>query len=386
MAKKKDDAKQEPSSKKKPKKETSSKVAKDEVLPHKETDIGTILLTAPEYKELRSANISAKRETAKEKNIGPKVTSPGMSSGYNAGKLFLSFSLLLTGLLLIGQGFNWYGPVTIHYVSLWPLIIFIIVLSFVSLPMGKARSGFSVAAVFILFLFTLGVILDRTNLVEVPMSGNITEEVRDTPAFSGIVFGGVGTVNVTLGDEYAVVLRADEDVIGEVRTSVKKGLLSIKYNSLFWNIFLFNESHVEADITLPSVTSIDFRGRGSLQSSGIRTDSLEVLLDGPGAITLKSINAEDFVAHIFGEGVMIVDGEVVRGLIYLSGDGIFNGKELISREAGVRLSGAGTVLIHALDEFNVAVNGPGSILYEGQPFITEDYVTGGGVIGSIGGE
>ncbi len=94
------------------------------------------------------------------------------------------------------------------------------------------------------------------------------DEERKVGTFKGILISGSLKAIVKIGNEEKVWLEGDEDVIAEVITEVKDGILIIRPKSKLndWRK-KFDNTRVTAHITAKRLTSLTMSGSGSFRST-----------------------------------------------------------------------------------------------------------------------
>ncbi len=113
----------------------------------------------------------------------------------------------------------------------------------------------------------------------------------------------------------------------------------------------------------------------------VRTDKLDMEIDGSGNITLN-VFANIIGAEISGSGVIIVNGTCKELDVDINGSGNFKGLGLNTYEARVKLNGSGNASIVALNKLKATVAGSGEIRYSGEPELSVN-ITGSGKITKI---
>ena len=91
------------------------------------------------------------------------------------------------------------------------------------------------------------------------------------------------------------------------------------------------------------------------------------------------IESRSFSARISGSGRITPLGRSENADIGISGSGSFRGNDFIINNATARVSGSGSVNVHAIENLNANVSGSGSIRYRGNPRV-DSRVSGSGRI------
>ncbi len=186
-------------------------------------------------------------------------------------------------------------------------------------------------------------------------SGEIFEEKRNIDEYSQIEISGAFAVKVFVGEEAALQISGDKNLLQYVVTQVKGDRLIISTKR---NINPKNELRI--------ITS---------------TQNLEALfLSGANKVKVEGIDAEKFIAEISGACNVELDGIVEQLKINLSGASKINSEDLIAEDVKIDCSGASNALIHASNTLLANVSGVGKIDFKGDPQKVKSSVSG---IGSI---
>ena len=160
-------------------------------------------------------------------------------------------------------------------------------------------------------------------------SGIISQE-RAVTGFNGLVFSGVGDVNIYQSDYYRVTVKANSSIQDLIETEVSNDILYIRvrYNRWFENGF--NPLELSIDIYMPELTSVRVNGSGNLFLVNGRSQDLKMNVNG--ACKIEADNYE------------------VRNL-------------------DITLSGASDAKIWASSELSYRINGVCNIHYKGNPIL-----------------
>ncbi len=211
-------------------------------------------------------------------------------------------------------------------------------------------------------------------------SGNVVSEERQVSGFDGVALSGIGRVIITQGDEEALTIETDDNLMRYIETEVRNGTLELR---LARNTIPIPSQSIIFRVSVVDLTGLDSSGAGSFEIGKLDTDRLKVTLSGAGDIEVDSLNATDLEAAISGAGNVELTGQVEAQEIDLSGLGSYNAPDLESQAASVRISGAGNTVIWVVDTLDVTISGAGNVEYFGSPEVTRD-VSGAGRVTSRG--
>jgi hypothetical protein len=186
-------------------------------------------------------------------------------------------------------------------------------------------------------------------------SGVAATQTRSLPPFTSVELAGGVRVVVGAGARQRVVVHADDNLLDRVTTRVAAGRLVVGDTGSFTTT-----APMSVAVTVPKLAALALSGGGVLDSASLDEQTL--------AVTLS------------GGGVVHANGKVERLQLLLSGGGDAELGSLAARDATVRLTGAGRVVVHVTHSLDALVSGAGAILYSGTPEHVTSRVTGTGAI------
>lgn len=177
-------------------------------------------------------------------------------------------------------------------------------------------------------------------------SDKIAREQRQLADFTAIHASNSANIIVTVGKAYSVEVAADDNIIGNITTTSKNGVLSIGSTGSY-----STKSSPVVTITMPQLTAVKLKGSGSARIDGMRGGALE--LDGTGSGGFKVSGRADLVK------------------LNISGSGSANLSGLDVRDADVSIYGSGSANIRATGRLRADVFGSGNIRYSGTDDVQE---------------
>lgn len=194
---------------------------------------------------------------------------------------------------------------------------------------------------------------------------------QSIPKFSGINVAGPFNVVIRLGQKEEVRMEGDKEVIGRIETKVENSVLRIgfKDRKRTWNWNADGGSKVKIFVTVRNLKSISVSGSGKAIVEGtLRGDSLSSVISGSGSLTVNA-QVKSFTGVVSGSGSIAASGSAARSEVTVSGSGNFRGREFKANSAEVRVSGSGSVAIHADSHLEAVLSGSGNIRYSGNPHV-----------------
>jgi len=202
-------------------------------------------------------------------------------------------------------------------------------------------------------------------------SGDVVTEERPVGDFGHVSLTGVGKVIITQGASESLTVRADGNVLPYIRTEVTNGTLVLGLTEEAQGKS-FDPTELTFDLRVREIDRLDLSGAGSIETSSLDTDRLQVNLSGAGQIVVGSLRAEELVARLSGVGSLEIAGKVASQDADISGLGTYRAAGLESERAVVEVSGAGDATVWATESLKVRISGAGSVEYYGNPSITQD--------------
>lgn len=208
-------------------------------------------------------------------------------------------------------------------------------------------------------------------------SGHIITQQRSTGSFTGVSASDIVSVEIQNGDATQVEVEGDDNVVDDIYTTVRNGVLEIRFREGFHN---FNNVHAKVYVTAPVINSVHSSGVGSIKANGILRDveRIRFHLSGAGSISAE-VDAPNIAADVSGVGSIKLSGRTQNYTASLSGPGSIKGFDLLTENANTEVSGVGSIQVHASVKLKAAVSGVGSIRYRGGATV-EQSVTG---VGSV---
>ncbi len=199
-------------------------------------------------------------------------------------------------------------------------------------------------------------------LAHAALASSFADETRDVSGFHAVSNSGSIVVAVRLGNQESVRLEGDDAAIRQIETVVEGGTLKIRFKHQSQRT---NWGKVTAYVSAKQLDGLTQSGAGSISvSDALVGKELNVSVSGSGRITFESA-AEVLNASISGSGRIIVNGRAAQCNASISGSGRFEGDELGTRTANLKVSGSGGMRIHVDQQLDASISGSGNIAYTG---------------------
>lgn len=229
------------------------------------------------------------------------------------------------------------------------------------------------------FFFTSAILLFATTgcMEDFNIRGNgiSASEGRITSNFTKVKSSGSFDVHIMHGDDYEVIVRAEENILQYIETFVSGSTLRIEIRGIH-NVR--NKLPMEVFITTPYIEGITQSGSGIITTDYFETNEINFLISGSGEIS-TSIDANRVDANISGSGMLNLSGNSSSAVFRISGSGKMNAEDLTTIDCKATISGSGSVLVNVERSLEATISGSGNVLYSGNPSI-ETHISGSGKV------
>lgn len=204
-----------------------------------------------------------------------------------------------------------------------------------------------------------------------------TGTTRDVGNYTKLVNKGAAVVYATQGDYKPLRIEADSAMLPLIETFVKNDTLLIQFRK---DTIIKSNQVIKIFVSVPKLLYARLDGAGGFigQNKFNYTDSLLYEIRGAGGFKAE-MSATRFAGIIKGAGEIEITGTVANKDINISGAGKFEGRDLVSQNTVVKVSGVGNAYVNAQKTLNVTIAGVGSVYYKGDPQITKS-ITGIGTL------
>lgn len=202
-------------------------------------------------------------------------------------------------------------------------------------------------------------------------NGNIQSQDRKVSGISGLDVSGGFEVQVTQGNNEGVRIEADENLLSQIKTEVRNGILHI-YNEES----ISSKNKMKAYVTLKELNSLDISGGVKIVGNSIfKPESFKMDLSGASNINLN-METSKITADMSGASKVTLKGKADEVTMNISGASNIDTEELQAKNVKIEASGASKVKVFAKDSLHIGASGASHVSYKGTPSISSD--TSGG--------
>jgi len=178
------------------------------------------------------------------------------------------------------------------------------------------------------------------------------------------------TFNITPNKSNEITYTIDDNLKDLLDITYRNGVLKIatKNNrTIMSNKITFN---IGAD----ALEAITTSGAAVIRGNGaFAAESFALNISGAGSVEL-ALNAQRVSVHCSGAASISLSGTTNELGVDISGAATINTRNLIAQNVTAKLSGAGSIQVHAENKLDASVTGVGSITYWGDPELTPSTV------------
>lgn len=211
-------------------------------------------------------------------------------------------------------------------------------------------------------------------------SGPTISETRSASGFDAISLCMDAEVTIQQDSAYSVEVRAQQNIMDEIKTDVSGSTLTIKHRNNVW----IKSDPIYITIHMPNLNTLDVSGSGKIQTlNTIQTGSFSADVSGSGTIVLSGLNSTNANFKISGSGeVQCKSGTVSALNTDISGSGAIYTQYMLAQRADCETSGSGTTKVWVEKNLKADISGSGDVYYRGNP-IVETHISGSGKVQHI---
>ena len=166
------------------------------------------------------------------------------------------------------------------------------------------------------------------------------------------------TLYISQGKTEGITVEADDNIIPYIKTEIKNGQLNIFLDP---EVIIRGYTAMNVSVSMPVITDINVAAAGRLEgSSPFTVNKLEIVASGAARLELK--------------------GEVEQFDLEMSSAATLKGWELRVKNCDAEISGADKAEVSISGQLEAEISSAGILIYDGNPRITKQNVTGRGTL------
>ena len=207
-------------------------------------------------------------------------------------------------------------------------------------------------------------------------NGHVVEETRDLDGFTGVHISSGIDVYLSQGEEFEVVVEADDNLQEVIVTKMEGKMLVVKTDHV--NIRSAKSKIVH--VILPELTDLKISSAGDcVGKTAFYCDDLKISVSSAGDLNLE-VDADRIYLDISSSGDAELAGEAGFFQANLSSAGDLDAFDLIAAKVEVDVSSAGDASVHATEEISMNASSAGSIYYRGDAKVVHSRSSSAGSI------
>jgi predicted small secreted protein len=211
-------------------------------------------------------------------------------------------------------------------------------------------------------------------------SGNVITETRAVTDFNQVSLNGQGEIILTQGEQEALEIEAEDNIIAVLETEVRGDTLHIGTTN---NTSIWPTEPVRFYLTMDEIAGLEVSGSGNIATENVMAGNLTLDVNGSGGINIDSLNAASLLVDINGSGAVNVAGQTTDQKVNISGSGKYQAADLESETVDAQVDGSGETTVWASETLSAEISGSGSVNYYGSPTVSQS-IDGSGDLNSLG--
>lgn len=192
--------------------------------------------------------------------------------------------------------------------------------------------------------------------------------------FDQIRTGSAFKVNVVQGNNFRITATGDRTDVNDLDFYVRNGVLNGGYRNNSRN----QRYNMKIDITLPSLSAVDFSGATDAEVGNFNASTFNAILSGASKLNLD-VRTQRLNIDISGASQFYPYGNAQKISGELSGASQLNAFGFLSDEINVNVSGASNARIDVVKHLKINASGASKVRYRGNP-TTEISASGASVV------
>lgn len=207
-------------------------------------------------------------------------------------------------------------------------------------------------------------------------NGNVIEESRDISGFKGVLVSSGIDVYLSEGNDFKVMVEADENLMEVILTELKGSMLFVgteRYG-------IRRARSKKVFVTLPELEKLKISSAGDcVGQTPFNCKDLDLSISSAGDLSLE-VNADRIFLDLNSSGDARIEGTANLLKVSLSSAGDLNAFDLKAKKVDVDVSSAGSASVFATDEISMNVSSAGKIYYMGDAEVIRSRTSSAGDI------
>jgi len=222
------------------------------------------------------------------------------------------------------------------------------------------------------------------------MSTNKTDtERREVSSFNTLKLrddSGGAAVYIQQGSSEGLQIEASPELLRRIVSDVHNGTLYVRLGGSWLERLgdklttSLTRPKIIYHLQVKDIRSVDLLCASGLHIESLRTDELNLHLNGFIHAVVKGLETNRLTLQHSGAGNLEFEGSVLRQDVELSGAGFYSASRLHSQHALVSISGSAQAHVHVTASLDATIRGMGLVEYRGAPRVRQQIFGLGSVI------
>jgi hypothetical protein len=211
-------------------------------------------------------------------------------------------------------------------------------------------------------------------------NGRIVTEQKNARDFQNVSVSGGMNIRLKQGNEFAVNISTDENLMQYVDVFVEGNTLVVREKSGY---NLRPSKDIVLNVTAPAFGNIGLSGSGNISSENTITGNgaVEVTVSGSGDVNMD-VDVPSINSSVSGSATIALKGHANKMKVELSGSGKIRCFDLNSDDVAISISGSANAEVVANYKLDVEVSGSGDVVYKGNASVTQS-ISGSGSVRKV---
>lgn len=193
-------------------------------------------------------------------------------------------------------------------------------------------------------------------------NGNVVKEERSISGFTGVHVSSGVDVTLSEGNDFEVIVEADENLMEAILTEKQGNMLVVKTD----RVNIRHARSKKVHVTLPELEELKISSAGDCEGqTPFQCDDLKLGISSAGDLSLE-VEADRIVLDISSSGDARIAGSANELDASLSSAGDLYAYDLVAKNVKVNVSSAGGARVHATEEISMNASSAGNIYYKGE--------------------
>jgi hypothetical protein len=212
-------------------------------------------------------------------------------------------------------------------------------------------------------------------------SGNRIAEDRPVGRFERVSLGDLGTLIVSQGDEEALTVETDDNLLCYVESQVRSGTLILGLSDRAKGRGVKPSKGIIYHLSVQHLAGLEVADSGRIQARVLDAGHLEITAQDSGGVEVASLAAKTLKSWVEDSGYIHLAGRVESQEVTVQDSGRYLAGRLQSRTAAVTAGDSAEATVWAMEVLDATATDSGRVCYYGEPRSTQHLSDNGKLTG-----